>query len=179
MARKVELVACERFFESPTAVGGMPERDCLERPCLTTSSSQEPWRSLLEEGLYTLVGVVSRYDRGKGSFLDGQALVYRGIHASMNPPECAGQRKWWFAGEKTGEGESFLEELCPGDDAIDESQPCSFSCIKAAAGEDQFNGSFASHISWQALCATEGRNDPNVDLGLAEGGRIRRERDVR
>ena len=146
---------------------------------MTTSSSQEPCRSLLEEGLYTLVGVVSPYDGGKGSFLDRQALVYRGVHASMNRPECARQRKWWLAGEKIGEGESFLEELGPGNDAIDESQPHGFNCVKAAAGQDQFNGSFASHISWQALCATEGRNDPNVDLGLAEGGRIRRERDVR
>jgi hypothetical protein len=125
------------------------------------------------------VGVVSPYDAGKGSFLDRQAVVYGGIHASMNRPECAGQRKWWFAGEEIGEGESLVEELCPGDDAIDESQPYGFSCIKVAAGQDQFDGSFAPHISWQALCATKGRNYPNIDLSLAEGGRICRERDVR
>ena len=54
-----------------------------------------------------------------------------------------------------------------------------FCGIEGAPGEDQFDGSFAPHISWQALCATKGRNYPNIDLSLAEGGRICRKRDVR
>ena len=104
--------------------------------------------ALVQEGPYALAGVVSPYDSSKGSLLDRQAVVYGGIHTSMNRAERAGQREWWFAGEEIGESKALIEKPCAGHDAIDESQHYGFSCIKGAAGQDQFEGSLTPHISW-------------------------------
>ena len=115
---------------------------------MTISSSQEPRRSFLKEGPYAFAGVVSPYDSSKGSLLDRQAVVYGGIHTSMNRAERAGQREWWFAGEETGESKALVEKPCAGHEAIDESQHYGFGCIKGAPGQDQFDGSLTPHISW-------------------------------
>jgi len=130
-------------------------------------------RPFFDKGGYALASIISRDNPSKFGLLDGQPVVDRGVETAMNRGQRRTDRERRFGRKHFRQGQRFRKQTRSRRDSVDQSEAGCFFRIKNPPRKDEFDGRFAAAVPRQASSPTEGWNNPDVNLGLAEGGDIR------
>src|SRR4051812_48337750 len=141
--------------------------------------TEEHWSALLDERSYPLLSVMRRHDARKSRLLDGEPVVDRRIHSTVDGRKGRGERQRRLAGKLRSQVNGDAKKVVPRNDAVGQAEPCSLGRVEDPPAQDQLRRGLAAHVPGQALGAAEGWNDPDVDLGLRERRGIGRDRNVR
>ena len=126
-------------------------------------------RALAEEGADALLGVLGGERGGEALLLGLDALVEVALVRDLLDLLDRERR---LAGELARPGERGVEQLVVGDHAVDQAELVGLVGGDRVADQVHLQRLGLADQPRQALGAAEAGDDPEVDLGLAEGGRL-------
>jgi len=136
-------------FRVHTPVAGLP--------------TEEGRRALLQESRHAFLGIVGRDDAGERRFLNGQAVVNGGVHATMHSRQRSRERQGWLRRQLRREGKGTVEQVGRGHDPVDQAEPGGLGGVEGSSGQYQLQRGLPPDVARKAAWCRDqgcGRADP-------------------